>query len=63
MKKGQGQQHYKHSPRKLTCYYCEGKHMVKDSVKLAEEKSRDKQKDTDMAKHYKNKIWDAVPEG
>ena len=34
--------------------------MVKDCVKLAKEKSRDKQKDTDMAKHYKNKIWDAV---
>ena len=44
------------SPKKLTCYYCKGEHMVKDCIKLAKEKSWDKQKDTDMAKHYKNKI-------
>ena len=56
LKKGQGQQHYKHSPRKLTCYFCEGEHVVKDYIKLAKEKSKDKQKDTDVAKHYKNKI-------
>ena len=63
LKKGQGQQHYKHSPRKLTCYYCEGEHMVKDCIKLAKEKSRDKQKDTDMAKLYKNKTQDSVQRG
>ena len=56
LKKGQGQQNYKHSPRKLTSYFCEGEHIVKDCIKLAKEKSRDKQKDTDVAKHYKNKI-------
>ena len=55
-KTGQGQQHYKHSSRKLTCYYCEGEYMVKDCTKLAKEKSRDKQKDKDVVKHYKNKI-------
>ena len=37
--------------------------MVKDYIKLAKEKSRGKQKDTDMAKCYKNKIWDAVQRG
>ena len=58
LKNGQGQQHYKHSPRKLTCYYCMGEHMVKDCVKLAKEKYRGKQKE--MAKHYRNKIRDAV---
>ena len=56
LKKGHGQQHYKHSPRNLTSYYCEGEHMVKDCIKLAKEKSRDKQKGTDVAKHCKNKI-------
>ena len=63
LKKGPGLLHYKHSPRKLTCYYCEGEHMVKDCIKLAKEKFRDKQKDTDMVKHYKNKIYDAVWRG
>ena len=37
--------------------------MVKDCIKLAKEKSRGKQKDTDTAKHYKNKIWEAVQRG
>ena len=37
--------------------------MVKDCIKLTKEKYRDKQKDTDMAKHYKNKIQDAVLRG
>ena len=45
------------------CYYCEGEHLVKDCFKLAKEKSRDKQKDTDVAKHYQNKIQDAVQRG
>ena len=63
LKKGTGQVHYKHSPRKLTHYYCEGEHLAKDCVKLAKEKSRNKQKDTDMAKHYKNKIQEAVLRG
>ena len=34
--------------------------MVKDCVKLAKEKSRKKQKDTDMPRCYKKKIRDAV---
>ena len=37
--------------------------MVKDCIKLAKEMSRDKHKDTDAAKHYKNKIWGAVWRG
>ena len=45
------------------CYYCEGKYLVKDCIKLAKEKSRDKQKDIDMARHYKNKLQDAVRRG
>ena len=40
IKKGLGQLHYKHIPKKFTCYYCEGEHMVKDYIKLAKEKSR-----------------------
>ena len=56
LKKGLGQPHYKHSPKKLTCYYCQGEHMVKDCIKLAKEKSRDKQKDTNVARCYKKKI-------
>ena len=63
LKKGQGHQDYKHSPRKLTCYYCEWEDMVKECIKLAKEKSRDKHKDTDMAKLYKNKIWDTMWKG
>ena len=30
--------------------------MVKDYIKLAKKKSRDEQKDTDVARHYKNKL-------
>ena len=37
LKKGLGQLHYKHSPRKLTCYCCEGEHMVKDYIRFAKE--------------------------
>ena len=37
--------------------------MIKDCIKLAKEKSRDKQKGTDVAKHYKNKIQDVVWRG
>ena len=37
--------------------------MVKDCIKLAKEKSRDKQEDTDVARHYKKKIQDAVQRG
>ena len=39
------------------------KHLVKDCVKLAKEKSRDKQKNTDMARFYKKKLWDIVWKG
>ena len=42
-----GQQTYKHGPKRIVCYYCEGEHLIKDCVKLAKEKSQDKQKDTD----------------
>ena len=62
-KKSPRQQHYKHSCKKLMCYSCEGEHLVKDCVKLAKEKSRDKQKDTDVVRCYKNKLWDAVQRG
>ena len=37
--------------------------MIKDCVKLAKEKSRDKQKDTEVARWYKNKLRDAVQRG
>ena len=37
--------------------------MIKDCVKLAREMSQDKQKDTDMARHYKNKLQDAMQRG
>ena len=56
LNKGLGQLHNKHSPKMLTCYYCEGEHMVKHCIKLAKEKSREKQKDIEMAKQYKKKI-------
>ena len=56
LKKGQGKLHYKNSPKKLTCYYCEGEHKIKDCMKLTKEKAKDKQRDTDIAKHYKNKL-------
>ena len=62
-KKILGKQHYKHSPRKLSCYYCEGEHLVKDCIKLAKEKSRDKQKDIDVARCYKNKLQDTMAWG
>ena len=56
-RKSPGQQAYKHGPIKLVCYYCEGEHLIKDCVKLSKEKSWDKQKDTDVARHYKNKLY------
>ena len=37
--------------------------MVKDHIKLAKEKSREKHKDTNVARCYKKKIWDAVHRG
>ena len=37
--------------------------MVKDCIKLAKEKSREKEKDTDVARHYKKKLRDAVQRG
>ena len=37
--------------------------MVNYFVKLGKVKSRDKQKDPEVAKHYKKKIWDAVWRG
>ena len=40
-----------------------GEHLIKDCVKLAKEKSQDKQKDTDLARCYKNKLRDAVWRG
>ena len=58
-RKSPGQQAYKHGPRKIVCYYCEGKHLIKDCVKVAKERSWDKQKDTEVARWYKNKIRDA----
>ena len=36
---------------------------MKDCVKLVKETSWDKQKDIDMARHYKNKLQDAVQRG
>ena len=51
-----GQQAYKHGPKKVVFYYYEGKHLIKDCVKLPKEKSWDKQKDTDMVRHYKSKL-------
>ena len=38
------------------CYYCEGEHLIKDCVKLVKEESWDKQKDTEVARQYKNKL-------
>ena len=58
--KAQGQPAYKCSPKKLLCYYCEGEHLIKDSFKLAKERSQDKQKDTEVDQQYKNKLRDAV---
>ena len=57
-RKSQGQPANKHGPRKILCYYCEGEHLIKDCVKLAKEKSRDKQKDIEVARQYKNKLRD-----
>ena len=37
--------------------------MLKDCVKLAKEKSWDKQKDTEVARWYKNKLGDAMQRG
>ena len=37
--------------------------MIKDCVKLAKEKSQDKQKDTEVARKYKNKLRDAMQRG
>ena len=53
LKKGQGQLHYKNSPKKITCYYCQGEHKINDCIKLTKEKAKDIQRDTDGAKHYK----------
>ena len=40
-----------------------GEHLIKDCVKLANEKSQDKQEDTEMVRWYKRKLWDDVQRG
>ena len=45
------------------CYYYDGGHLIKDCVKLAKEKSWDKQKDTEVARQYKNELRDVVCRG
>ena len=62
-RKSPGQQAYKLGPKKMVYYYCEGQHLIKDCVKLAKEKSWDKQKDTEMARWYKIKLWDTMWRG
>ena len=37
--------------------------MIEDCVKLAKEKSQDKQKDTEVARQYKNKLRGAMQRG
>ena len=56
LRKSPGQQTYKHSPKKIVCYYCKREHLIKDCVKLAKEKFMDKQDDTEVARQYKNKL-------
>ena len=60
LNKGQGQLQYKNGPKKKTCYYREYKHKIKDCIKLAKERAKDKERDTDIAKQYKNKHRDTV---
>ena len=62
-RKSPGQQAYKHTPKKIVCYYCEGEHLIKECVKLAKEYSWEKQKDTEVARLYKNKLQDTVQRG
>ena len=52
-RKSLGQPAYKHGPKKILCYYCDGEHLIKDCVKMAKEKSQDKQKDTEVTRWYK----------
>ena len=52
-RKSPEQQTYKHGPKKIVWYYCQGEHLIKDCVKLAKEKSQDKQRDTEVARWYK----------
>ena len=47
----------------MTCYYCKDKHKIKDCVKLTKERARDKDKDTDITKQYKNKLEDTIQKG
>ena len=60
LKKGQGQQHYKNGSKNLSCYYCEGEHKIKDCVKCTKDRSKNKQRDSNVAKQYKNKLQDAI---
>ena len=55
-RKSPGWQAYKHGPKKIVCYYCEGEHLIKYCVKLAKEKSKEQQKDTEVARQYKSKL-------
>ena len=48
---------------KILRYYCNCEHLIKDCVKLAKEKFWDKQKDTEVARWYKNKLRDAMQRG
>ena len=61
--KSPGQPVYKHGSKKILCYHCEGEHLIKDCVKLTREKCQDKQKDTEVARWYKNQLRDAVQRG
>ena len=63
LQKGQGQPQYKNGPKKMTRYYCMGECKIKDCIKLTKERAEDKERDTDVIKQYKNKLWDAVQKG
>ena len=39
-RKSPGQPAYKHGPKNILCYYCDGEHLIKDCVKLAKEKPK-----------------------
>ena len=49
LKKGQGQLQHKNGPKKMTCYYWEGEHKIKDCIKLTKKRDKDKERDTDFA--------------
>ena len=49
--------------RKVTCYYCEGEHYIRDCEKFIKDKTKCKPETVDLTKKYKDKFKQAARKG